>query len=130
MVNRVGKEYNDFCIIVDEPVIGKDTWIGYFTLLDGSGKLNIGEHCSIASGVHIYTHDTVRWATLNLEKGQGTIKSDVKIGNNCFIGANSTILRGVQIGNNCIVGAGSVVLQYTHIKDGEVWAGVPAKRVK
>ena len=53
--NRVGKEFNEFCIISGEPKIGKDTWIGYFCLIDGSGGLEIGEHCSISSGVHIYT---------------------------------------------------------------------------
>ena len=31
------------------------------------------------------------------------------IGDNVFIGVNSTILMGAQIGNNVIIGAGSVV---------------------
>ncbi|MCQ4830872.1 MULTISPECIES: acyltransferase [Hungatella] len=33
----------------------------------------------------------------------------VKIGNNCFIGMKTTILKGVQIGENCIIGANSLV---------------------
>ncbi|MFN5848640.1 MAG: gamma carbonic anhydrase family protein, partial [Chitinophagales bacterium] len=32
--------------------------------------------------------------------------------------------------SNSIVGAGSVVTEGTHIKSGEVWAGVPAKKIK
>lgn len=34
----------------------------------------------------------------------------VDIGDNVFIGANTTILPGVRIGNNSIIGAASVIL--------------------
>ncbi len=33
----------------------------------------------------------------------------IVIGNNCFIGCDSIILKGVSLGDNCVVGAGSVV---------------------
>ena len=49
----------------------------------------------------------------------------IKIGNNCFIGCNTTIFPNVTIGNDCIVGAGSIVTK--SIPSGEVWAGNPAK---
>src|SRR5262249_29512033 len=42
--------------------VGENTWIGPYTLLDGSGGLVIGAYCSISAGVHIYTHATVKWA--------------------------------------------------------------------
>ena len=34
---------------------------------------------------------------------------EIKIGNNVFIGARTTILYDVKIGNNVIIGAGSLV---------------------
>lgn len=49
----------------------------------------------------------------------------IAIGDNVFIGANSTILYDVHIGNNVIVGAGSLVNK--NIPDGVIVAGVPAK---
>jgi len=128
-INRVGKEYNDFCIISGAPKIGKDTWIGYFTLIDGSGGLEIGKHCSIASGVHIYTHDAIRWAVLNLKKddkkGSHVDRAPVKIGNNVFIGANSVILKGVKIGNNVIIGASTVVNK--DVPSNSIAVGNPAR---
>lgn len=134
IINRVGREYNDFCIISGKPKIGKGTWVGYFTLLDGSGGLEIGEHCSIASGVHIYTHDAVRWATQNLKKDHKNWshvdRTPTKIGDNVFIGAGTIILKGVTIEDGAVVGANSVVLEGTYIKKGEFWAGVPAKKKK
>ena len=42
--------------------VGERTWIGPFTILDGSGGLRIGSNCSISAGVHIFTHDSVQWA--------------------------------------------------------------------
>ena len=49
----------------------------------------------------------------------------MQIGNNVFIGANTTLLYDVSIGNNVIIGAGSVVTK--DIPDGVVAAGVPCK---
>ncbi len=41
--------------------VGRGTWIGPFTMLDGTGGLRSGT-LQISSGVQIYTHDTVEWA--------------------------------------------------------------------
>ncbi len=49
----------------------------------------------------------------------------IKVGNNCFIGYNSTILPGVTIGDNCIIGACSLVTK--DVPSGTVVGGVPAK---
>lgn len=127
-MNRVGTEYNDFCIISGEPVIGEETWVGYFTLLDGTGGLTIGKHCSISSGVHIYTHDAVRWSVLGLEKdregGSHLDRAPVTIGDNVFIGANTVVRKGVTIGEQSIIGAGSVVTK--DIPPRSVAVGSPA----
>ncbi len=49
----------------------------------------------------------------------------IKIGKNCFIGNNCTILPGVEVGDNCILGAGSVLS--SSMPANSVFAGVPAK---
>ena len=53
---------------------------------------------------------------------------EIKIGSDCFIGANTTILPGVSIAPNVIVGAGSVVTK-SFLTDGAVIAGNPARVV-
>ena len=60
--------------------------------------------------------------------GDNTLKGDVYIGANCFIGIASIILPGVHIGNNCIVGTGAVVTK--DFPDNSIIAGNPAKRIK
>jgi len=87
--------------------VGPNTWIGPFTLLDGTGGLRIGAHCSISAGVHIYTHDTVARA---LSGGRSpAVRSSVTIGDNTYIGSQSVIARGVSIGDHCVIGANSFV---------------------
>ncbi len=87
--------------------VGAHTWIGPFTLLDGSGGLVIGDNCSISAGVHIYTHDTVKWAVSG-GKAQYE-RAPVSVGNCCHIGSQTVIAKGVTIGDHSIVGACSFV---------------------
>ena len=48
--------YNDHAWIAGDPQIGQGTWIGAFTVLDGSGGLTIGCCFNITSTTQIYTH--------------------------------------------------------------------------
>ncbi|MDO4534475.1 MAG: DapH/DapD/GlmU-related protein [Clostridium perfringens] len=50
------------------------------------------------------------------------------IGNNVWIGGNSTILPGVTIGDNSIIAAGSVVT--SNVPKNVIVAGNPAKVLK
>lgn len=52
---------------------------------------------------------------------------EVVIGNNCFIGYGSIILKNTNIGDNVIVGAGSVIKGY--VPSNTVWAGIPARQI-
>ena len=61
-------------------------------------------------------------------KNQGESRKGVEIGNNCWIGANSTILDGVKIGDNTVIAAGSVVTK--SFPKGVVIGGLPAKIIK
>lgn len=54
----------------------------------------------------------------------------IRIGNNVTIGAHSTVLAGCIIEDNALVATGAVVTKGTHIARGEVWGGVPAKRIR
>lgn len=118
-----GTSIYDSSYLYGDVKVGKDTWIGPFTILDGSGGLKIGNNCSISAGVQIYTHDSVSWA---VSGGVKPYKYDkVVIGDNCYIGPNVIISKGVTIGESSIIGANSFV--NIDIPSNSRAAGNPAK---
>ena len=105
-----GTSIYDSSLVLGDVKVGEYTWIGPFTILDGSGGgLKIGSYCSISAGVQIYTHDTVKYS---LSSGADPIeKNSTTIGSNCYIGPNVIIARGVSIGDRVVIGANSLVLR-------------------
>jgi acetyltransferase-like isoleucine patch superfamily enzyme len=87
--------------------VGEHSWIGPFTILDGSGGLRIGRYCSISAGVQIYTHDSVAWALSGGAREYD--RAPVVIGDCCYIGPQTVIAKGVTIGDHVVVGACSFV---------------------
>ncbi len=79
----------------------------------------------ISAGVHIYTHDTVRWAVsggrLEFER------APVSIGDCAYIGAQSVVLKGITIGAHSVIGAGSIVNR--NIPPYSVAVGTPCRVV-
>lgn len=88
--------------------VGEHTWIGPYTLIDGSGGgVVIGDYCAISAGVQIYTHDTVAWA---VSGGRAPyVRAPVTIEDCCYIGPQSLIAKGVRIGAHSVIGTGSFV---------------------
>jgi acetyltransferase-like isoleucine patch superfamily enzyme len=118
-----GTSIYDSSVVIGNVKVGKHTWIGPFTILDGSASLSIGDFCSISAGVQIYSHDSVDWAVSGGKEKYSY--QQVEIGNNCYIGPNVIISKGVKLGDRCVVGANSFVNR-SFPADSKI-AGSPAK---
>ena len=111
--------------VYGDVAVGQGTWIGPLVVLDGTGGLSIGDHCSISAGVHIYTHDSVKWA---LTGGKSSYEqAAVTIGHCCYVGAQTVISKGVTIGEHCVVGANSFVNR--EVPPFSIVAGSPCRRI-
>ncbi|KQX74268.1 MULTISPECIES: DapH/DapD/GlmU-related protein [Aeromicrobium] len=89
--------------------------------------VSLGSRVTIADGVRFITHDgAVR--VLRDELPDLHLYGPIKVGDDVFIGVSAIIMPNVSIGNRSIIGAGSVVTR--SVPAGEVWAGVPARRIR
>ena len=117
-----GTNVYDSCLVIGDVKVGKDCWIGPFTILDGSGGLVIGDGCTISAGVHLYTHDNV---AKTLDPTKEIERSPVRIGNRVYLGPHVVVARGVTIGDGVVVGAQSFVNR--DLPAGAKAAGSPAR---
>ncbi|MGU8814891.1 acyltransferase [Clostridium perfringens] len=90
--------------------IGNNVGISGATIYARKG-IKVGDNTLIGGNVKILDND---FHPLEIEARNADIKEKIKskeieIGENCFIGCNSIILKGSRIGSGSIVGAGSVV---------------------
>jgi len=105
--------------------VGRDTWIGPWTLLDGTGGLTIGDGCDVSAGAQLYSHDTVR--RVLTDRRADIQHAGVEVGGHVHIGAGAIILKGVTIGEHSVIAAGSVVNR--SVPALTVAAGVPCRPI-
>ena len=89
-----------------ELVIGDGVKINYYCIFACHDKITVGAGTEFGPSVYLYDHDHDFRAGLKENKYKS---APISIGKNCWIGANTVILRGTTIGDNCVIGAGSVV---------------------
>ena len=96
--------------------LGSRIYIGMNCVFVDVANIEIGDGTLIASGVNLSTATHPVRAAERVRAPQDahgspyrTLCAPIRIGRNCWIGANVTILPGVSIGDNTTVGAGSVV---------------------
>ena len=110
---KVGKDV----IFIEAPKFGSEPFL-----------IEIGDRTKITANCTFINHDGAMYVIRSMEKYQDARNfGRIKIGRNCFIGNNCTILPGVEIGDNCILGAGSVL--NSSMPANSVFAGVPAKLI-
>lgn len=103
--------------------IGENSYIYSDISTLESFLITIGNNVTISNDIQFITHDNSVCKVLD---DVTDVFGEIKIGDNCFIGARSIILYGVTLPNNTIVAAGSVVTK-SITEEGKIIGGVPAK---
>ncbi len=128
--------------------IGKDCEVGPFAQLrvgavleDGAEIGNFVEVKNTRVGAHAkakhlaYLGDGTIGARSNIGAGtifanyDGAKKHATVIGERVFVGSGSVIVAPNTIGDGATTGAGAIVTRESNIGAGEVWVGVPAKKL-
>jgi acetyltransferase-like isoleucine patch superfamily enzyme len=115
--------------------IGKNFFGNFNLTIQDDAKVQIGDHCSFGPNVTIVTpvHPMLPHERRGIMDKDGNMKhmcyaKPVKIGNDCWFGANVVVCPGVTIGDNCVIGAGSVVVR--DIPPNSLAAGNPCRVIR
>lgn len=127
--------------IADGVFVGDYACIGRHTYIQRGSEVlaaRIGNFCSIGTNCHIgmFEHPIENISTssrlylrlLNDNVFYNDIPAPTMIGNDVWIGSNSTILGGVTVGDGSVIAAGAVVTR--DVPPYAVVGGVPAKIIK
>lgn len=115
--------------------VGPDVYLGDDVIVYSRNSVRIGARTMLAHGVQIFDNDAhpanaaerfddYRRLLEGRPRAAVIPSLPVEIGEDCWIGMNSIILKGVSIGAKTIVAAGSVVTK--SVPAGTVVAGNPA----
>ena len=117
------------------------------------GDLIMGDHCSVwyqaviradVNAIRIGNRVNIQDGAVihaTYEKAGTIIGDDVSIGHNSIVhgctlkdsvlvGMGSIIMDNCIVESNSIIAAGSVVTQNTHVPEGTIFAGIPARKIK
>jgi acetyltransferase-like isoleucine patch superfamily enzyme len=107
VIHNQKNPYNPLTYIHGTPHIGKNVFIGWFSMVNAKGaEVIIGDDCDIASFVSINVADSHMrciGVTEDIERKNITIEQNV------FIGSHSVVKGGAYIGHHSVVAAGTIV---------------------
>lgn len=132
---KIGKNcfLADNATIIGEVEMGDDCSVWFNAVVRGDVHyIKIGRNVNIQDGAII--HCTYKKAPVNIGDNVSiahnaiihgcTIESDV------LVGMGAILMDDVYVESKSLIAAGAVVSKGTRIKSGEVWAGLPAKKIK
>ncbi len=90
-----------------------------------TAQVSIGSHVAVMPQV-VMTHDDVIEDFVTLASGV-RLGGAVRVAMEAYLGAGALVREGVTVGRAALVGMGAVVLD--DVPPGEVWAGVPSRRL-
>jgi len=127
--NPIGRSYKSMFVVRKDAYlsIGNNVGMSGITIVCQK-SITIGNDVKIGGNVCIYDTDFHALDSdqrkNNKEDSLNTIKREIIIDDDVFIGAHSTILKGVKIGKSSIIGASSK--EKKNIPPNQIWAGNPA----
>lgn len=108
--------------------IGDSSTFGPYAYIGCAGFIEIGSSCMFGPRVSLIAENHVIPDEGQALKGAGVTRQGIRIGNDCWVGANTVILDGACIGDGSIIGAGAVVRGV--IPPNSIAVGIPARVVK
>lgn len=92
-----------------------------------NAHIKLGDNLLMGPGVKIFNtnHGTSKNEPMTFQQ---CAEADIVIGNDCWLGANTVILKGVSIPDGCVIAAGAVVTKSLD-EPYAIYGGIPAKKI-
>ena len=105
--NVICRNFENFHVSSGKVILHDGVFINNSCSFNCMERIEIGAGTMMGEGVRFYDHDHIYTAE-TIEKWQWTT-APIRVGRDCWIGSNVTILKGVTIGDNTIIGAGCLI---------------------
>ena len=120
-------------VIVGDVTMGDQCSIWYNAVIRGDVHyIKMGHKVNVQDGVII--HGTYNKSPTNIGDnvsiGHGAIVHGCTIKDKVLVGMGSIIMDDCVVESNSIIAAGAVLTKGTHVPEGSVFAGMPARKIK
>ena len=105
--NVICRNFENFHVSSGKLILHDGVFVNDYCSFNCMERIEVGNGTMMGEGVRFYDHDHVYTAE-KIEKWQWTT-APIRVGRDCWIGSNVTILKGVTIGDNTIIGAGCLI---------------------
>ena len=138
-LNGHAPKFGDNCFLADNAVIvgevemGNDCSIWFSAVVRGDvhyikmgNKVNIQDNATI----HATYQKSPTTIGNNVSIGHNAIVHGCTIHDNVLIGMGAIVMDDCTVESNSLIAAGAILTKGSHVKEGELWAGIPAKKIK
>lgn len=119
-------------VVIGDVEMGDECSIWYNAVLRGDVNfIKLGNKVNIQDNAMVHCTYQKFPTTIgnNVSVGHNAIVHGCTIHDNVLIGMGAIVMDDCVVESYSIVAAGAVVTQGTHIREGELWAGIPAKKI-
>lgn len=119
--------------IVGEVTMGDQCSIWFNAVLRGDVHyIKMGNKVNVQDGAVVHCTYKKSPTTIgnNVSIGHNAIVHGCTIKDNVLVGMGSIIMDDCIVESNSIIAAGAVVTKGTHVPEGTIYAGMPAKKIK
>jgi carbonic anhydrase/acetyltransferase-like protein (isoleucine patch superfamily) len=120
-------------VIVGDVITGDQCSFWFHSVVRGDVHyIRLGNKVNVQDGAIIHCTYQKAPTTIgnNVSIGHRALVHGCTIHDNVLVGMGAIVMDQVVVEPNCLIAAGAVVLENSILKEGGVYAGVPAKRVK
>ena len=120
-------------VVIADVEIGADSSLWYGVVCRGDvNEVRIGERSNIQDGciIHVASAGPGTYIGNDVTVGHMAVLHACTLEDNAFIGIKACILDGATVESYGMLAAGAVLTSGKVVRNGELWAGVPAKPLR